>query len=54
VGGLDAGAGLRRCDLRPCAGAASGELERTKIERLGADQVLELGAEAVDSFHPGR
>jgi hypothetical protein len=25
-------------------------IEQTKIERLTADQVLELGAEAVDSF----
>lgn len=27
---------------------------RTKAERLTADRVLELGAAAVDSFHPGR
>jgi hypothetical protein len=29
-------------------------IERTKIEQLTADQVLQLGAEAVDSFYPGR
>lgn len=29
-------------------------IERIKIERLTADQVLQLGAEAVDSFYPGR
>jgi hypothetical protein len=31
-----------------------GLIERTKIERLSADEVLELAAKAVDSFHPGR
>jgi hypothetical protein len=29
-------------------------IERTKIEQLTADQVLELAARAVDSFSPGR
>ena len=31
-----------------------GLIERTKIDQLTADQVLELGAKAVDSFYPGR
>jgi hypothetical protein len=28
-------------------------VERTKVDQLTADEVLELGADAVDSFHPG-
>ena len=31
-----------------------GLIERTQIDQLTADQVLELGAKAVDSFYPGR
>jgi hypothetical protein len=31
-----------------------GLIERATSERLTADQVLEMGAEALDSFHPGR
>lgn len=29
-------------------------IERSKIDRLTADQVLEAGAEALDTFHPGQ
>jgi hypothetical protein len=29
-------------------------IARTNVDRLTADRVLELGAEAVDSFHAGR
>lgn len=31
-----------------------GLIERAKVVRLTAEQVLEAGAEAVDTFHPGR
>jgi hypothetical protein len=46
-------------DLGPLQRAALvplelGLIEQTKVERLTADEILELGAEAVDSFHPGR
>jgi hypothetical protein len=42
---------LQRATLVPLE---LGLIERTKIDRLTADEVLELAAEAVDSFHPGR
>jgi hypothetical protein len=31
-----------------------GLIERSKIDQLTANEVLELGAKAVDSFYPGR
>jgi hypothetical protein len=31
-----------------------GLIERSKIDQLSADEVLELGGRAVDSFYPGR
>ena len=41
-----------RLDAR--APAVLGFIARTKIDNLTADQVLELGVEAVDSFHADR
>jgi hypothetical protein len=41
---------LQRATLVPLE---LGLIERTKAERLTADEVLELAAEAVDSLHPG-
>jgi hypothetical protein len=43
--------GLQRAALVPLE---LGLIERSKINQLTANEVLELGAKAVDSFYPGR